>query len=199
MDKIIHCMDEDGDPEMRAIILEEAASGKMYVRGVDCEGRAALYMRPHLENTFNALNNMRHLVYCLERTIAVTENKSNGLEKINLMIDFDGFRIRDAPPMSTTKWTIHILQDYYPERLYKGYVLNAGVVFRTFWGLVRPFLDPVTKEKVVMCHGEKQTQKVVGARWNLNHVEKCSGGDGSVRPWDCNAYFTEFPFDEGFK
>jgi hypothetical protein len=60
--KIVHCFDEGGDAEMRAIIEKENETGKIYCRGYDREGRVAMHMRPHHENTNDALNNMRHLV-----------------------------------------------------------------------------------------------------------------------------------------
>jgi CRAL/TRIO domain len=199
VDKIIHCFDEDGDLEMRAIMLKENETGKIYIRGYDNEGRAALYMRPHRENTHNALNNMRHLVYSLERAIACTAKKSGGLEKINLMIDYEHFRLRDSPPMSTSKWTINILQNHYPERLFKAYVLNPGFVFRTFFAMVRPFLDPVTKAKVVMANSKSEKQTKVGERFDLGVVEVCAGGEpGTVKEFDSATYLS-IPFHEAYE
>jgi CRAL/TRIO domain len=198
VDKIMHCFDEDGDPEMRAIIEKENETGKIYCRGYDQEGRVAMYMRPHHENTHNALNNMRHLVYQLERAIACTEKKSGGLEKINLMVDYEHFRIRDSPPLSTSKWTITILQHHYPERLFKAYILNPGFVFRTFLSVVRPFLDPVTKSKLLMASGKAEKQKKIGERFDLDVLEESSGGEpGAVKDFDSKIYLA-MPFDEAY-
>jgi hypothetical protein len=198
VDKIVHCFDEDGDPEMRAIIEKENETGKIYCRGYDREGRVAMYMRPHHENTNDALNNMRHLVYQLERAIACTKKKSGGLEKINLMIDYEHFRIRDSPPMSTSKWTIQILQNHYPERLFKAYVLNPGFVFRTFLTVIRPFLDPVTKSKIAMASGKAEKQKKIGERFDLDVLEESSGGEpGAVKDFDSKLYLS-MPFDEAY-
>lgn len=192
VDKIVSCFDEDGDAEMRAVMEREAVTGKIYVRGFDNEGRAAMYMRPQNENTHVELDNMRHLVYNLERARACTRKRS-GLEKIVLMIDYEGFRIRDSPPMSTTRYTLNILQNHYPECMYKSYIMNAGVVFRTFYGIVKPFLDPVTKEKIVICHGKSGPEKL-SERFDLANVEKCGGG-GIESDFDSKEYFSR-PFDE---
>jgi hypothetical protein len=35
VDKIVHCFDEDGDLEMRAIIQKENETGKIYMRGYE--------------------------------------------------------------------------------------------------------------------------------------------------------------------
>jgi hypothetical protein len=199
VDKIVKCFDDNGDLEMRRILEKENETGKIYIRGHDKEGRAAMYMRPHHENTNDALNNMRHLVYSLERAVACTEKKSAGLEKINLMIDYEHFRIRDSPPMATTKWTIHILQNHYPERLFRAYVLNPGFVFRTFFTVIRPFLDAVTKEKIVLCYGKKAKQDKVGARFDLAVCEESSGGEaGAVKDFESKAYLG-LPLDQAYE
>jgi len=217
VDKIIHCMDADGDEEFRSILLHENETGKMYSRGIDKNGRASTYMRPHYENTNNALNNMRHLVYQLERAVAITErasltsqnnndkngNKKDGrqqhLEKINLLIDFGGFRIRDSPPMATSKWTIDILQHHYPERLHRAYILNPGFVFRVFIPMVRPFLDPVTKDKICLCSGAAATKMLVGRDYDLSTMEESAGGEeDGVKPFDSKTYLMDIPFDQPY-
>jgi hypothetical protein len=45
VDKIKNCMNEDGDQEMRKIVLFEGSTGKLYTRGTDKEGRAGTYPR----------------------------------------------------------------------------------------------------------------------------------------------------------
>ena len=176
MNRIIDCFGENGDEEMQTILREENATGKIYVRGFDREGRAAMYMRPHHENTKDEVNQMRHLVFNLEKAVACTRSKS-GYEKINLMIDYAGYRLRDMPPMSTARYTLDILQKHYPERMFKAYVINPPFVFRTFWTIIKPFLDPVTKEKIVFCHG-KAGAELMAKRYDMTQVEECVGGTG---------------------
>jgi hypothetical protein len=123
VDTIVQCLQNDGNDnlsDMATILKRENETGKIYSRGHDAEGRALMYMRPSRENTHVELDNMRHLVWNLEKAIACTRAKSASLPgksevtKINLMIDYEGFRIRDSPPMSTTKYTLEILQKHYP-------------------------------------------------------------------------------------
>mmetsp|Transcript_20515 Transcript_20515/g.47451 ORF Transcript_20515/g.47451 Transcript_20515/m.47451 type:complete len:184 (-) Transcript_20515:291-842(-) len=183
---------------MQDILKRENETGKIYVRGCDKEGRAAMYMRPHRENTHEEENNMRHLVYNLERAIACTSQRtSQSLEKIILLIDYDGYRLRDTPPLSTSRYTLDILQKHYPERMYRAYVLNPPMVFRTFWTIIRPFLDPVTKEKIVFCASAKDGTEKVTQRFDLSNVEPCAFGSLSEPKFDSKEYLKK-PFNTTF-
>jgi hypothetical protein len=206
VDGIVRCLDgtkekEAGDDELAAILLKENDTGKIYSRGYDKEGRALMYMRPAREQTNNELNNMRHLVWNLEKAIACTRAKSAALgkevTKINLLIDYEGFRLRDTPPMSTSKYTLEILQKHYPESLFHAYVCNPPMVFRTFWMLIRPFVDPVTKEKIVFCSGKAGMEKLTSAVERVDKLEVCAGGTGEVRDVDSKEYM-HLPFATTF-
>uniref|UniRef100_A0A7S2HGU9 CRAL-TRIO domain-containing protein n=1 Tax=Helicotheca tamesis TaxID=374047 RepID=A0A7S2HGU9_9STRA len=197
VEKLVKCFEEGGDEEMRNVMSLENKTGKCYVRGYDKEGRAVLYMRPVLENTKDEIGQMRHLVYNIERAIACTKRKS-GLEKYNIIIDYKGFRIRDAPPMSTTKHTLAILQNHYPESLYRAYLFNPPMIFRTFWTMIHPFLDPVTKKKILFCHG-KAGLKEMGSKFDMKTVEEFTGGTaGALRGFDSQEYLTSPLFDRTF-
>jgi hypothetical protein len=113
------------------------------------------------------------------------------------MIDYQHFRVRDAPPMSTNRWTINILQNHYPERLYKAYILHPGFFFKTFLQVIRPFLDPVTRDKIVICGGNTAPDKV-GQRFNLKEVEQCAGGEREGN-FDSQEYLFKVPFDEALE
>jgi hypothetical protein len=53
------------------------------------------------------------------------------------------------PSMSVSKATLNILQDHYPERLGHMLIANPPMLFSTFWSCISPFIDPVTRAKVV--------------------------------------------------
>lgn len=191
---------------MREILIREATTGKIYCRGYDQEGRAFMYMSPARENTNNELNNMRHLVYNLEKSIACTRRKSvqlagkkvAPLEKINALIDYEGFKLKDAPPMSTTKYTLDILQKHYPERMRHFYLLNPPFVFKVFWNLIRHFVDPTTKEKIVFCSGKDHTRKLLDHVSNLEKLEvRAYGSDPDIRDFDHEEYL-RLPFYVSF-
>ena len=127
----------------------ENSTGKIYVRGFDKEGHVILYMKPRNENSKSHDGNLKHVVWNLEKAIACMEATTQQ-EKLVLIIDYDGFSMSSAPPMKTSKATLNILQDHYPERLFRAYVIRPLTLFYGFFKMISPFIDPVTKGKIVM-------------------------------------------------
>lgn len=203
VDKIIKAVHDpvarESNPELqklRDIIRHESSPGKMYVRNRDKEGRAILYMYPVRENTNHLSNNIINLVYAIERAIAVTEK--NGFEKIVIIMDFKNWSLKHAAPMETTKKTIHILQDCYVERLSRVFFTNAPVMFRTFWNMAKPFIDPVTKRKIVFC-SSKAGMEELRKQFDQTKVEKSALGEVDLRPFDVDEYLStplHISFDE---
>ena len=178
--------------DLAGILRKENETGKIYVRGYDKDGRSLMYMRPGNENTGNENNNMRHLVFQIEK--AVRCSNKNGFGKICLVIDYEGFHISKSPPMSTSKRTLEILQRHYCERLHRAYICNPPFVFRSFYTIIKPFVDPVTKQKVCFCVGHKGLQQIVddvgGKSVAHKSLEKCCGGEGDVREFDSTEYMS---------
>jgi hypothetical protein len=184
----------------------ENASGKIYVRGYDRQGRAFMYMRPARENTNRETDNMRHLVWNLEKAIACTARRSrelskdgvSSLDKINLIIDYDGFKLINAPPLSTSKFTLDILQKHYPERMHRIYCLNPPMVFRAFWSVIKPFVDPVTKEKIVFISSKAGLKQLVDTVDETRHkLEPVAGGTHPMSDFDSHKYLNT-PFNVSF-
>lgn len=191
------------DTEMQELIARENGTGKIYVRGYDKQGRAFVYMRPARENcNHNLQGNMIHLVWNMEKAIACTRKRSIELgsplplEKIILIIDYEGFRLRDSPPLATTKYTLDILQKHYPERMHRAYVVHPPLVFSSFWALIKNFIDPTTKEKIVFCN-KKTIHKLQDVSESISKLELFSGGDGSAREFNSTEY-VNLPFDVCF-
>ena len=72
------------------------------------------------------------------------------------VIDFKGWSLRNAVPMRTSRATLHVLQSHYPERLHTILALNVPALFAVFWNAIRPFVDPVTREKIVFVTGSEE-------------------------------------------
>ena len=142
------------------VVAKENSTGKIYLRGYDEAGHIIMYMRPKFENTNDHDGNLKHLVYNLERAIACmkqrhAESKSSEMpqEKLALLVDYDGYSLFNAPPMRTSNATLDILQNHYPERLWKAYCIRPPWIFSGFWKMISPFIDVKTKTKIVMVGG----------------------------------------------
>ena len=174
------------------VIAHENETGKIYCRGYDKQGRAILYLTPGKENSTDEWNNMRHLVYHLERAIACTRRKS-GREKVCIVIGYAGFKLSNSPPLSTVKHTLTILQGHYPERMYRAYICDPPLVFRTFWSIIKHFVDPATLEKIAFCTG-KEGKVLLERDFDTSITEKQAGGTEKLSDFNSREFLFETPF-----
>lgn len=169
-------------PLDRDIITREA-NGKTFVSPhCDDSGRVILVMRNKLENTKDHHGNVMHLVYQMERAVLATSETAH--EKWNLLIDFDGYSMFNAPPMKTSKATLYTMQSHYPERLHKAYLISAPWLFNAVFKAISPFIDPVTRDKIVFVN---KPQHLFNFGFPRSSIETCLGGD-SRYVFDKSAY-----------
>jgi CRAL/TRIO domain len=198
VDRILQA-NPDNDKDYYKALERENKDGKLYIRGYDKEGRALLYMKPVNESTHDEDYNLRFLVYSLEKAIACTQRESvkrgskYPLCKINLVIDYNGFRLSDAPPMSTSQKTLEILQKSYPECLFRAYVVDPPWIFKTFWALIKPFVDVNTRAKLVFCTGKNHE---LLQRADKSQLEVFCGGS-DTKKFDSTGYMS-LPMDKAF-
>ncbi|KAF3760317.1 regulated by circadian rhythms/phosphatidylinositol transfer protein [Cryphonectria parasitica EP155] len=129
-------------------ISPENETGKQVILGFDNEGRPCQYLNPGRQNTAASHRQVEHLVFMLERTI---ELMPPGQETLALLINFksgSGRSGNTSPPISQAKEVLHILQTHYPERLGKALIINMPFLVVGFFKIIKPLLDPVTKEKL---------------------------------------------------
>lgn len=141
----------------------ENETGKQTIFGYDMDGRPCLYMNPSKQNTAKSDRQLHHLVFMLERIIDLMPP---GQETTALLINFKDSSSGKNPSVGQGRQTLHILQGHYPERLGRALIserkslplvyrsrqrLNMQIVpwyVTTFFRLISPFIDPVTKEKM---------------------------------------------------
>jgi hypothetical protein len=69
-------------------------------------------------------------------------------------------------------------------------------MFRTFWTIIRPFVDATTKQKIVFYPGKPGAIELA-ENFDLNNVEECAMGPGTLRKFDSKEYLNS-PFDTTF-
>lgn len=129
---------------------EENETGKEVILGFDNNARPCLYLKPGRQNTKTSQRQVQHLVYMLEKVI---DYMPSGQDSLALLIDFKsspvGTKTNKIPPIGTGKQVLHILQTHYPERLGKALLTNIPLLAWTFLKMIHPFIDPLTREKLV--------------------------------------------------
>lgn len=70
------------------------------------------------------------------------------------ILDLKGVGVSQATSvLPFIRETARVSQDYYPEMMYKMYILNMPFLLRSVWSLIKGFLDPVTVSKIVILGG----------------------------------------------
>lgn len=112
-------------------VEDDCRCGKMYRTKIsDRERRPCILMRPANEEHYGEHDrNIKFLIYILEGTVRSMPDDGDG--KMNIIIDFKGWTLRNSPPLRTTKETASILQNQYPERLCRAYLYNPPSIFST--------------------------------------------------------------------
>lgn len=81
------------------------------------------------------------------------------------------------PPLALQIECLRIVQAHYPERMGLAVVCHPPTVFWLIWRAIQPFLDPVTKAKVVFCTSNADVRKVVSQHVSPASLYTTLGGD----------------------
>ena len=144
--------EENGDTVTSDLVSPENVTGKQVILGYENDARPILYLKPGRENTKTSHRQVQHLVFMLERVINFMPP---GQDSLALLIDFKEYPdvpksgVSKIPPLGVGKEVLHILQTHYPERLGKALLTNIPWLAWTFLKLIHPFIDPLTREKLV--------------------------------------------------
>ncbi|KAL7270613.1 Phosphatidylinositol transfer protein (PITP) [Rhizina undulata] len=134
---------EDHTPEY---ISPENETGKQVILGYDNNSRPCLYLNPAKQNTEKSPRQIQHLVFMLERVIDLLPA---GQETLALLVDFKSSTNSSNPSVGQGREVMNILQMHYPERLGRAFVVNIPLLVWGFLKLINPFIDPLTREKLV--------------------------------------------------
>mmetsp|Transcript_1266 Transcript_1266/g.1810 ORF Transcript_1266/g.1810 Transcript_1266/m.1810 type:complete len:330 (+) Transcript_1266:76-1065(+) len=142
--------------ELREAIELELKNGKYFVRGNDIDQSSIYLVISRIVATYDPDWYLIGQIYNIERAIARTERLSHGqIEKINVIFEYKDFNRKNNPSLSLIKELILCLKDHYPERMARLIILDAPFSFRSIWALVKPFIDPRTKKKVMFISGDQ--------------------------------------------
>uniref|UniRef100_A0A1J3IVA7 Random slug protein 5 n=1 Tax=Noccaea caerulescens TaxID=107243 RepID=A0A1J3IVA7_NOCCA len=136
-------------------IANDLSHKKVCMQGHDKTGRPIVVVigNRHNPSKGNPEEFKRFVVYTLEKICA---RMPKGEEKFVTVGDLQGWGYSNCDIRGYIA-ALSILQDCYPERLGKMYIVHAPYIFMTAWKVIYPFIDNNTKKKIVFVENKKLT------------------------------------------
>ncbi|CAH9104769.1 unnamed protein product [Cuscuta europaea] len=142
-------------------VPNEIAQNKMFMQGVDKQGRpiAVVFGARHIQNNNKGgLHEFkRYVAFGLDKLCART---SPGAEKFVVIGDLRDFGYANSDIKGYIA-ALSILQDFYPERLGKMFIVHVPYLFWTLYKVVHPFIDVNTKKKIVFVENKRLTSTLL--------------------------------------
>eukprot|EP00484_Ammonia_sp_Unknown_P001901 CAMPEP_0197023210 /NCGR_PEP_ID=MMETSP1384-20130603/3984_1 /TAXON_ID=29189 /ORGANISM="Ammonia sp." /LENGTH=339 /DNA_ID=CAMNT_0042451401 /DNA_START=64 /DNA_END=1083 /DNA_ORIENTATION=- len=91
---------------------------------------------------------VRAAIWTIEKGVRMADQK--GVHQIMWLADIEHLKYATVPPLQILKQIARILQYYYPERLYRAFVLYSPWVFRMVWKMISGLLTENTKGKIIV-------------------------------------------------
>ena len=85
--------------------------------------------------------------------------EAEGVSQVLWIADIAHLKYATVPPLQILKEIAHILQYYYPERLYRAYIVFSPWVFRAVFRRVSGLLTENTKGKLVVPGYEESAKR----------------------------------------
>ncbi|XP_074316500.1 uncharacterized protein LOC141652800 [Silene latifolia] len=136
-------------------IKYDLSQNKLFIGGLDKIGRpiTLVYGGRHFQNPKSGgLDEFKKFcAYTLEKIIG---RMPPGQEKFTAIADVKGWGYSNSD-IRGYLGALSVLQDCYPERLGKMFIVHAPKVFMTVWKMIYPFIDDNTKKKIVFVDSKQ--------------------------------------------
>jgi len=133
-------------------------------------------MRPVKKNSENYEVMLRYMIFNIENAVASMDISSD-VEHSVWIIDYRGFSIWSAPPLSFGISVVTTLMSYYPERLGLMVLYEPPTSLQFFWSALRPMLNSRTAKKILFLNGTEEHKREVLAQYvDLDQLETDFGG-----------------------
>ncbi|XP_074574964.1 CRAL-TRIO domain-containing protein YKL091C-like [Curcuma longa] len=128
-------------------VENELSQKKIYVQGVDKAGRpiAVFFAARHFYSMRHMDEFKRFVVYTLD---GICSRMPAGQETFTCIGDLKGWGYSNSDIRAYLA-ALDIMQNYYPERLGKVFLIHVPYVFMTVWKIIYPFIDQKTKKKFI--------------------------------------------------
>ncbi|KAG6746251.1 hypothetical protein POTOM_050782 [Populus tomentosa] len=131
----------------------EVAQNKMFLQGSDKKGRpiTVILGARHVQSKGGLEEFKRFVVYGFDK---ICSRMPPGQEKFVVIGDLEGWGYANSDIHGYLA-SLSILQEYYPERLAKVFLVHAPYIFMAVWKIVYPFIDKNTRKKVKYVHSSR--------------------------------------------
>lgn len=131
---------------------------------------------------------VRQQEIAMKRMREESERRGQLVDKQLIILDLKGLSLLpNQTGINIFKETVRIDQNYYPETLGHFFIINAPWIFTPLWALLRPWLDPVTRDKFSVLGGNYRDallQHVDAASLPEEYGGTCACDGGCVRPME---------------
>mmetsp|Transcript_11033 Transcript_11033/g.31184 ORF Transcript_11033/g.31184 Transcript_11033/m.31184 type:complete len:290 (+) Transcript_11033:309-1178(+) len=125
--------------------LSNPRSHYMHVVGHDLKNQPVIYSVFSLAEDKNPDENKKHMIHQFETAVRLM---GEGAERWVWVMDFHGFGLPDCNP-KIAKIFLGMTSAHYPERLSHIIVIGAPGIFNGLWGMLKPMIPDVTKQKIM--------------------------------------------------
>jgi hypothetical protein len=119
---------------------------------------------------------LQHYAMIVEYQWQIVERSDSA--KSLYIIDLQGIRFGDfmGDVMDFVKRASAFCNQHYPERAGTVYIINVPSWFKMIWSVVKPWVDPVTLEKIHILRGAEEIRQTMQQRIALEHLPPEYGG-----------------------
>ncbi|GMI95413.1 hypothetical protein like AT1G01630 [Hibiscus trionum] len=134
-------------------LKNEIQQKKMFLQGSDKKGRplGVLLAGRHFQHKGGVDEFKRFIVYIFDKIFA---RMPPGEEKFIVIGDLEGWGYANFDIRAYLA-ALSLVQDYFPERLEKLFIVHAPYIFTAAWKIVYPFIDMKTRNKIVFVENKK--------------------------------------------
>lgn len=168
-------------------VRNELAQGKMFSQGFDKKGRplGVVFGAKHYSSKRNLDEFKRYVVYVLDKLCA---RMPRGQEMFVCIADLQGWGYSNCDIRAYLA-ALDIMQNYYPERLGKVFLIHVPYVFMKAWKIVYPFIDKNTRKKYVFVE-DKDLKSTLLEDIEESQLPEMYGGKLPLVPIDASGNST---------
>lgn len=135
-------------------VMVQLEQGKVFLYENTKDGRPILVIKVARHIPLKEIETLKKFViYCLEVTAWYCDrNPRNPDGTFYALFDLDGVKWKNMDA-SGLKECFSILEKAFPERVSTIFMLNSPFIFDSLWKIVKPFVDPTSREKIKFIYG----------------------------------------------